>query len=219
MKNEITNSVNQDLLIHLAKSADIQELDFSVRTFNALKRSGINTIGELCQKTYKELTETKLVGKHSIDEIHVKLEMIGLCLRAPEGRVATKDDWKRVPLPYTSINTLIYLPLKWYEIEKLKMGFIPVDMDCKWFLYYEDGKLYFYRSSSGKCYYTVTIDETKFMHIFCVIARSEVTWQSPESKEIATPVCGLVRNDSILLKTVCRKAKRLRFAAAFVICS
>ena len=51
----------------------LEELEFTVRTYNCLKRAGINTVGELRKKTYKDLTKIRNLGKKCIDEIREKL--------------------------------------------------------------------------------------------------------------------------------------------------
>ncbi|HBY21426.1 MAG: DNA-directed RNA polymerase subunit alpha [Clostridiales bacterium GWE2_32_10] len=62
----------------------IEELDFSVRSYNCLKRAGINTVGELTQKTETELIKVRNLGKKSIDEVMIKLKDLGLNLRKDE---------------------------------------------------------------------------------------------------------------------------------------
>lgn len=51
----------------------IEDLEFTVRTYNCLKRAGINTVGELRKKTYEELTNIRNLGRKCIDEIREKL--------------------------------------------------------------------------------------------------------------------------------------------------
>jgi DNA-directed RNA polymerase subunit alpha len=59
----------------------IEELDLSVRSYNCLKREGVNTVGELVQKTEQELTDIRNFGQKSIEEVKQKLENMGLSLR------------------------------------------------------------------------------------------------------------------------------------------
>ena len=51
----------------------IEELDLSVRSYNCLKRAGINTIADLLDKTIDDLGKVRNLGKKSIDEIEEKL--------------------------------------------------------------------------------------------------------------------------------------------------
>lgn len=62
----------------------IEELDLSVRSYNCLKRGGINTIYELTLKTADDLLKIRNLGKKSLEEIETKLEELGLSLKKPE---------------------------------------------------------------------------------------------------------------------------------------
>lgn len=62
----------------------IEELDLSVRSFNCLKRAGINTITELVSKTPDEMMKVRNLGRKSLDEVEEKLSALGLTLQAPE---------------------------------------------------------------------------------------------------------------------------------------
>ncbi len=62
----------------------IEELDLSVRSFNCLKRAGINTVGELIDKTDAEMMKVKNLGKKSLEEVNAKLESMNLKLREEE---------------------------------------------------------------------------------------------------------------------------------------
>ncbi|MGB4141067.1 MAG: DNA-directed RNA polymerase subunit alpha [Limnochordia bacterium] len=59
----------------------IEELDLSVRSYNCLKRAGINTIGELTRKTEEDMMKVRNLGKKSLQEVKDKLGALGLSLR------------------------------------------------------------------------------------------------------------------------------------------
>ena len=59
----------------------IEELNLSVRSYNCLKREGLNTVGDLVQKSETELMDIRNFGQKSIDEVKAKLEELGLGLR------------------------------------------------------------------------------------------------------------------------------------------
>jgi DNA-directed RNA polymerase subunit alpha len=63
------------------KALPIEELQLSVRSYNCLKREGVNTVGELTQKSEAELTDIRNFGLKSIEEVKAKLEDMGLSLR------------------------------------------------------------------------------------------------------------------------------------------
>ena len=58
-----------------------EELNLSVRSYNCLKREGINAVGDLVQKSEAELMDIRNFGQKSIDEVKAKLEELGLALR------------------------------------------------------------------------------------------------------------------------------------------
>lgn len=58
----------------------IEDVDFSVRTFNCLKKEDINTLGELIQRTEDELLAIRNFGKRSLEEVIEKLEQYELQL-------------------------------------------------------------------------------------------------------------------------------------------
>jgi DNA-directed RNA polymerase subunit alpha len=58
----------------------IDELELSVRSYNCLKRAGINTVQELINKTPEEMMKVRNLGKKSLDEVLGKLDDLGLKL-------------------------------------------------------------------------------------------------------------------------------------------
>jgi DNA-directed RNA polymerase subunit alpha len=62
----------------------IEELDLSVRPYNCLKRAGINTVGDLMQRTEEEIVSVKNFGRKSLDEVRDKLTTLGLSLKRRE---------------------------------------------------------------------------------------------------------------------------------------
>ena len=62
----------------------IEEMDLSVRSYNCLKRAGVNTVDDLCQKSRGDMLKVKNLGIKSIDEVIQKLESYGLSLRKDE---------------------------------------------------------------------------------------------------------------------------------------
>lgn len=59
----------------------IEELDLSVRSYNCLKRAGINSVQELSTKSEDDMMKVRNLGRKSLDEIRVKLDDLGLGLR------------------------------------------------------------------------------------------------------------------------------------------
>ncbi|NIK12960.1 DNA-directed RNA polymerase subunit alpha [Alkalibacillus sp. S2W] len=59
----------------------IEELDLSVRSYNCLKRAGINTVQELTQKSEEDMMKVRNLGRKSLDEVKHKLHALNLGLR------------------------------------------------------------------------------------------------------------------------------------------
>ena len=58
----------------------IEEMDLSVRSYNCLKRAGINTVEELTNKTSEDMMKVRNLGRKSLDEVLAKLKELGLQL-------------------------------------------------------------------------------------------------------------------------------------------
>jgi len=59
----------------------IEELDLSVRSYNCLKRAGINTVEELIKRNEEEMMKVRNLGRKSLEEVEQKLAALGLSLR------------------------------------------------------------------------------------------------------------------------------------------
>lgn len=62
----------------------IEELDLSVRSYNCLKRAGINTVEELANKSEDDMMKVRNLGKKSLEEVIQKLDELGLGLKPNE---------------------------------------------------------------------------------------------------------------------------------------
>lgn len=63
---------------------NIDELELSVRSYNCLKRAGINTVEELCSKTPDDMMKVRNLGRKSLEEVLAKLKELGLSLNDQE---------------------------------------------------------------------------------------------------------------------------------------
>lgn len=59
----------------------IDELDLSVRSFNCLKRAGINTVEDLTNKSEEDMMKVRNLGRKSLEEVIAKLDSFGFCLK------------------------------------------------------------------------------------------------------------------------------------------
>ncbi|MGG7163037.1 DNA-directed RNA polymerase subunit alpha [Clostridium ihumii] len=62
----------------------IEELDLSVRSFNCLKRAGINTVQELTERSMDDMMKVRNLGKKSLEEVEQKLEALDLSFKPSE---------------------------------------------------------------------------------------------------------------------------------------
>ena len=67
-----------------AMDMNIDELELSVRSYHSLKRAGINTVAELCNKTSDDMMKVRNLGKKSLEEVLAKLSELGLSLNSGE---------------------------------------------------------------------------------------------------------------------------------------
>ncbi|NLN83320.1 MAG: DNA-directed RNA polymerase subunit alpha [Firmicutes bacterium] len=78
-EDDLEESLKEDKL-----KMTIEDLDLSVRSFNCLKRAGINTVSELVIKTEEDMMRVRNLGKKSLEEVVLKLGVLGLSLRKPD---------------------------------------------------------------------------------------------------------------------------------------
>lgn len=72
----------------LAMSGDqvpIEELDLTVRAYNVLKREGVSTVGELCDRSYDDLLDMRNMGVNAVADIEQRLGTINRTLAAKRG--------------------------------------------------------------------------------------------------------------------------------------
>ena len=67
-----------------ALEMNIDELELSVRSYNCLKRAGINTVQELCSKTPEDMMKVRNLGRKSLEEVLAKLKELNLSLTEKE---------------------------------------------------------------------------------------------------------------------------------------
>ncbi len=73
-------SVQEDNEKEKVMEMNIDELELSVRSYNCLKRAGINTVEELCSKTSEDMMKVRNLGRKSLEEVLAKLKELGLQL-------------------------------------------------------------------------------------------------------------------------------------------
>ncbi len=81
---EVMSAKKEDVKVDVMNMS-IDELELSVRSYNCLKRAGINTVSELTNKTSDEMMKVRNLGRKSLEEVLEKLKDLGLELRAGNG--------------------------------------------------------------------------------------------------------------------------------------
>lgn len=71
-----------------------------------------------------------------------------------------KDDWKTVEIPAQIEEFVLEKRLTHDDIKRIEAGHRPEEMEDKWFMYYENNKLFLHRSWTGYCIYVVDISES-----------------------------------------------------------
>lgn len=74
----------------------IEDMDFSVRTFNCLRKDGVATVGELIERSESDLMQIRNFGRKSLNEVKAKLKEMGLGLAGAEGEY-TEEELGEVP--------------------------------------------------------------------------------------------------------------------------
>lgn len=69
----------------------IEEMDFSVRAYNGLKRAGINTVADIVEMSEADMIKVKNLGHKSVEEVKVKLTDLGLELKKNENNTGGKN--------------------------------------------------------------------------------------------------------------------------------
>ena len=80
-KNEVIMNEKEENQKGKVLEMSIEELDLSVRSYNCLKRAGINTVEDLANKTEEEMMKVRNLGRKSLEEVLNKLVRLGLAFR------------------------------------------------------------------------------------------------------------------------------------------
>lgn len=82
--HEEVEEVQDEVDMSKQLSINIEDMDLSLRSFNCLKRAGINTVGDLVERTASEMSKIKNFGKKSLSEVEQKLKEYKLSFKQDE---------------------------------------------------------------------------------------------------------------------------------------
>lgn len=161
------------LIAAIIHDVTIDQLGLSIRTYRALQQSGICTVRDIISKDISQLMSIKNLGKKSLEELNSRLLELGLSIcygnlenmDNPRKRSATKMDWRCNRAPKNKEYSVVEHSFSSKELEIMKRGYIPGTMEDKWFCYYENGALHFYRSWTGNLIFSVVLNEQTSKHI------------------------------------------------------
>ncbi len=71
---------------------------------------------------------------------------------------ATRTSWKSLPMPLEGERFDLPLQFSDPDAERMTKGYVPSDMEDRWFIFFEGGWLYFHRSWTGHCIFAVRLD-------------------------------------------------------------
>ncbi len=194
VKNQLIDSIILD--------ATIEQLNFSIRTYRALRQAGIKTVKDIVSLNIDQLMEIRNLGKKSMEEISSRLLELGLrindeCLPSAHSSYkpkATKLDWKCERAPKNMMYSTIMHDFTSVELKLLKAGRVPTDMEEKWFFYYDDGALYFYRSWTGKLIYSIVLNEQTNKHILIRFYDNKEELEGHSDSDIIELINSLINN-------------------------
>jgi hypothetical protein len=74
-------------------------------------------------------------------------------------KAAKATDWQTLPLPAQRASFAVERTFSQAEIERIRLGLIPEEMEDKWFIYWQDDTLHLHRSWTGVCIYVLRFAE------------------------------------------------------------
>lgn len=82
-----------------------------------------------------------------------------------DARKATRADWETKPMTESRETLPLRLSFNEEEFQSLQQGLIPIQMEDKWFIFYEEEWLYFHRSWTGFCAFQVRVEKVDAKYI------------------------------------------------------
>jgi hypothetical protein len=112
---------------------------------------------------------------------------------------ATRKDWKTHRMPKRRTTISVDKSFSAEEMERIKLGLIPVLMEHRWFIYYKEDKLYWHRSWTGFCIYIVEFEQDgdRFVISQVEVNRDRRQYESEDDARDAETLLWLI--DELLL--------------------
>jgi hypothetical protein len=116
---------------------------------------------------------------------------------------AKNTDWKTLPLPSTHSVVEINRNFSLEELETIQRGLVPKQMEDKWFIYWNDSKLFFHRSWSGNCIYAATFraEQNGYQLVYALVNREQEQYRGASDEYDKALLLYLI--DALLLDRDC----------------
>ena len=191
------------LVDNIILDATIEQLNLGIRAYKALREAGIKTVKNLVEMDINQFMSIENLGKKSLLEIQARLLELGLCIheeyqgceKHTKKISATKFDWKCERKPKCTDYSLVKYVFPYKTLEKLKNGCVPKSMDEKWFYYYDNGTICFYRSWTGILMFSLILNERTNEHILIKFYNNEKEFDDLKSFDIIQLIKCLTDND------------------------
>ncbi len=110
-----------------------------------------------------------------------KTIILPLIIPRYQTKAAQSGDWKTKSMPEKSVKIKLNKKYTKEEMDKIRWGYIPEQMEDKWFVYWEKDKLFFHRSWTGVCIYIVIFEKDKEGNYF---AKEAIANRNPQQYKI-----------------------------------
>ncbi len=97
---------------------------------------------------------------------------------------AQQSDWQNQPIPKEHVVLSFQHEFSLKDYERLQQGVIPEQMEDKWFIYFEDNKLFCHRSWTGNCHYVVEfeVSEKNSQIVKVTVNRDKTQYKETDDK-------------------------------------
>lgn len=98
----------------------------------------------------------------------------------------TKNGWEIFPLPDQHASLIVSRKFDQCQMERIKMGVVPSDMDERWLIYYEEDALYLHRSWTGYCTFVVrfiVLEDGSARMYECLASRDDLQYGGTDDAE------------------------------------
>jgi hypothetical protein len=121
----------------------------------------------------------------------------------PSALKATRGMWKATAMPQKRVHVPLQRTFTKAEFTRLTKGFVPQNMDDRWFIFFEKGWLYFHRSWTGRCVFQVRLQPRKPGYQVAEVwaSRGSRQYRSPNPDQEAALISNLIDDQLVGFKS------------------